>query len=61
MKKYPLLLIGLISAFIAITVVIVLNSLGHSNPIVFGGGVAGGVTGGIVGAISANFLKRKKK
>ena len=61
MKKYPLFLIGLVSVFIAITVVIVLNLLGHSNPIVFGGGVAGGVVGGIAGAISANLLKRKKK
>jgi preprotein translocase subunit SecG len=57
MKKYPLLLICLISALAAIVVVVVLKFLGHDNPTVIGGGVAGG----IAGAISPSLLKRKKK
>ncbi len=57
MKKNPLLLISLISALVAILVVVVLKFLKHDNPTVVGGGVAGG----IAGAIITGLLKRKNE
>ena len=50
MKKNSLLFIVLLSAIIAIVVVVALKLVGYENPTVIGGGVAGGVTGALIGA-----------
>ena len=56
MNKKPLLTMILISALVAIVVVVVLKILGHSNPAV----IAGGVAGGIAGALSTTIFRGKK-
>lgn len=56
MNKKPLLTLILVSALVAIVVVVVLKILGQSNPTV----VAGGVAGGIAGALSTTVFRRKK-
>ena len=56
MKNQPILTLVLISALIAIIVVVVLKFLGQDNTTVIGGGVAGG----IAGALSATLFKKKK-
>lgn len=56
MKENPILIIALVSAIVAIFVVVVLKLFGYDNPTVIGGGVAGGV----VGAISRSLLKKRK-
>jgi len=56
MKKNPILTIALVSALVAVLVVVILKVAGYDNPTV----IAGGVAGGVAGAISSSLLKKKK-
>lgn len=55
MEKKQIFTIALVSALVAVLVVVTLKLAGYDNPTVIGGGVAGGVAGGIV----SSFLKKK--
>ena len=56
MKDHPILLLCIISALVAIAVVVVLKLLGQENATVIAGGVAGGIAGGI----STSLIKKRK-
>lgn len=56
MKKNPIFTIALVSALVAVLVVVVLKLIGYDNPTV----IAAGVAGGVAGAIMSSLLKKSK-